>query len=468
MTESPLRHKKLDVNSAPAEVLAQVPGLDAELALRIIARRPFRQTKELLRVPGLEYPRYEQATPYLKVARPRSTPTPTSTAARPAPRPRRAAKRPVPPPADPVSMAPVQVHVHVNAGPGAEATTYRSLPGGPLPPPDVVEPVIIAEPGPAAWPGRSLAPRSSTALVPLTRQVSTALFESYAGPRVVLALFSFTLLAVALAFASGQLHWGGLAASAAPALASPAPADAQLATAVSAALAATQAAQSPTELPSPTAPAPTASPAPATAASVLPTATTTFISNSGLAGVGSLLFNETFVPAGYWSVGETDFSRIAVETGWLRVLIKSPGNIAWVVNSYSAADFYFQGLMQMSACQLGDYAGLVFRQQDDLNLYLFGLACDGRYRLVRRVNGEFQFLIDFTFTPEAATGSEAANLLAVRAEGRRISLYVNDQPVAVYNEADPTPGFFGAFAKAGATTNLQTSFDDMSAWGLSP
>jgi hypothetical protein len=451
VSDSP-RRRKLDLNTAPAEALAQVPGLDAELALRIIALRPFKHTKELLRVPGLEFAAFEQATAYVKVAR-------AASGARPRPR-----RKPEPAASAPF-VAPVQVHVHVNAAAPAETTTYRAFPAPPPSRPDeIVDPIIIAEPTPRAdFRGeRGLAPQTSRALTPLGRQVSAALFESYAGPRVVFALFSFTFLAVALALASGRLRWQAAAPPPpvpATATSAPPPTGPQLATQIVQAVSATLAA-----LPSPTSP-PTPWPT-ASAPAAIPT--TAFVSNSGLEGVGPQIFNETFIPAGYWSVGETDFSRIAVEEGWLRVLIKTPGSIAWAFNGYSTDDFYYQGLLQMGACQLGDYAGLVFRARDDDNLSLFGLSCDGRYRLVRRVNGEFQFPVDFTFTPEAATGSEAVNLLAVRAEGRKLSLYINDRLVQVVTDAEPGQGFFGAFAKAGATTNLKASFDDLSAWELAP
>lgn len=448
---APSRRAKLDVNSAPVEALAQVPGLDAELAVRLAALRPFKHTKEILRVPGLDFALFEQAAPYLKVARSRPA---TAKPDQPRRRSRPAAPAPAPAPAP----IPVQVHVHVNAASG-EATTYRTAGPAPAPPPEVVEPVIIAEPaGPRR--AQSLAPRPALAVMPVGRQVSAALFESYAGPRLVFALFSVTLAAAALAFATGQISWKAAAAPPDPA--------AQIGQAVAATLTAL-----PTELP-PTAPPapPTVTPPPtATSAPAAPTPTLAFVSSSGLEGVGEQIFNETFVPADYWSVGETDFSRIAVEEGWLRVLIKTPGSLAWAVNGYAAQNFYYQGLMQIGTCQLGDYAGLVFRATNEGNLYLFGLSCDGRYRLVRRLNGEFQVLLDFTFTSEASAGSNAVNLLAVRAAGRELRLYVNDQQVGVYTETaeiEPVQGFFGAFAKASNTADLLASFDDVSAWNLKP
>jgi len=450
VTETAPRAAKLDLNTATPAELAGLPGLTPALAEQIVAYRPFTATKELLRVPGLEFELFEQLKRRVKVGRPRA-------AAPRAPRKRQPRRAPAEAP------PPVAVHVHVNAAAPYETTTFRTTAAPPPPISEVIEPLVIAEPAPRTPFGRQLAATPTRALVPLGAQVTTALFESYAGPRVVFALFSFTLAAIALAFATGRLslRWDPAPPTSAPAViaAAATPTLEPLATQVSQAVAATLAAQ----------PSPTAPPEP-TATADLPAATptTAFISNSGLDGVGAQIFNETFIPAGYWSVGETDFSNIFVDTGTLAILVKTPGSIAWAFNGYSAEDFYFQGLLRLGACQLGDYGGLIFRGQDDNNLYLFGLSCDGRYRLVERAGGEFRFLIDFTFTPEASTGSGATNLLAVRAEGRKLSLYINDQFVNAVEDVAPSRGFFGAFAKAGTTTNLRVDLDDLSAWSLGP
>jgi hypothetical protein len=194
----------------------------------------------------------------------------------------------------------------------------------------------------------------------------------------------------------------------------------------------------------------------------------TFVSNPGLANVGDQIFNETFVPAGYWSLGENEFSNIYIADGRLTIKMKMLGAIAWAFNGYAGDNFYYQGTVQPGACQLGDYYGLVLRAQTDDNLILFGLSCDGSYRVVRRLNGEFQTLLDFVFTPEAVVGSEGTNLLAVRAEGNQLSLFINDRYLTRLDLPVVNSGFFGVFAKSATTSNLGVYFDDLSAWKLNP
>jgi hypothetical protein len=136
------------------------------------------------------------------------------------------------------------------------------------------------------------------------------------------------------------------------------------------------------------------------------------------------------------------------------------------MNGFSGENFYYQGTVRVEACQLGDYDGLAFRFKDEGNFLLFGLSCDGRYRLLERVEGEFHPIVDFTFTSAAIVGSNATNLLAVRADGTQISLYVNDQFVTQVNVSASYAGRFGVFAKSAQTSNLLTEFDELSAWTL--
>jgi hypothetical protein len=284
------------------------------------------------------------------------------------------------------------------------------------------------------------------------------LFNSYAGPRLMFALFSITLILLVVAFSTGRLTW---ASSAPP----PSPSPEMMATQISAAVAATV-----TALPAPSLPpsTPTASPVPSLTPSPTASATPNFVSSSGLIGAGTLIFNETFVPPGYWNVGENDFSNLFIADGVLSIQMKLPGAVAWAVNGFAGQDFYFQGTTRVGACRAGDYYGLVFRSQNDANLYLFGVSCDGEYRVVRRENGDFRFLVDFTFAPEIVAGSNTTNLLAVRATGGQLSFFVNDHFLTSLGDAGVSSGLFGVFAKSYETGNLHVDFDDLSAWELNP
>lgn len=450
MTSAP-RRPRLNVNTADPGELLRLPGLTEDFARDIIALRPLTHLKELLLVPGLEPEYYEQIAPYLTVAARVEDEAGVKLLPPPS---RRARRRAAMPPA-PEAFAPVveDAPVFVDAPP-----TFPPPPTEPKREPDII--IVQSRPVPA-YSVTPAAPRWPVVVAPPS--AGRALFDSYAGPRIVFALFSITMAALVIGFSTGFLNVGQpRVVTVVPASATPDILPTQVELAVAATLAAL-----PTATPLP--PTLTATLAPPSPTPMLAVTLNTPLASTGLENTGEQIFYETFIPAGYWDTGENSFSKLSItEGGYLDILMKLPGSIAWATNGFSGQDFYYQGTVRVEACQLGDYYGLLFRFRDENNFYLFGLSCDGRYRLLERVEGEFRPVVDFTFTSAALAGSNTTNLLAVRAEGAQISLYLNDQFVTQANVANTQAGRFGVFAKSAQTSNLLTEFDELSAWQLTP
>jgi type IV secretory pathway TrbD component len=223
-----------------------------------------------------------------------------------------------------------------------------------------------------------------------------------------------------------------------------------------------------TAQPTPVAPTTAAQPAPAAtaAASPLPSPTS-FVNQGPLTGASGLLFDETFKPGGYWDVGETPYAVREISDGRFSITMKTVGAISWSLNGVSGDDFYVQAATSSDGCRAGDYYGLVFRARDDSNFYLFGISCDGRYRVLCQKDGEFAPLIDFKFSPAVAVNG-GYNLLGVRAVKDQFSFYVNDDFLASTNDATFAQGRFGVFAKSFETGNLTIRFDDITAWSIKP
>jgi hypothetical protein len=230
-----------------------------------------------------------------------------------------------------------------------------------------------------------------------------------------------------------------------------------------AAVAATLTAQPIATLP-PTAAPPTASPA--AAASLVPSPTS-FMSQGALEGATGQLFDETFKPGGYWDTGETPYAVREISDGRFNLKMKTIGAISWSFNGISGDNFYVQAATISDECRAGDYYGIAFRVRDDSNFYLFGIACDGRYRVLRQKNGEFTPVIDFRFSP-AVVVNGGYNLLGVRAVNDQFSFYVNDEFLASATDNTFAQGRFGVFAKSFETANLTIHFDDITAWTIKP
>ncbi len=501
MTNSSKR-RQLNINSATVKELANASGLNATLARRIIAHRPFSKLKELLHVRGIEPEIYSRAAPRLRVG------PPVRLAKRPKPAQVRKRRTRVSPPArraPPPEAQPPAIHVEsiaaqtITSGERVERLPLQfdsrsvkptpiveSTPH-PLSAPRAAYEPIISTPPPATITNYT-APRHETqrassshrvmmeeviydpgivfveaepayesrddtqivAIGPRSVAVRPAFQIGDAGPRTVFSLMSAAVAIALLGFIAGVIAVGRLTVTASPEPALP-PVAIRVVTAAASFAAPTSNVASITAPPSP----PPSTPTP------------NFVPNSGLVGAGTQLFNETFNPAGYWNVGENDFSNIIISDYRLSIQMKRLGVIAWTTNGYVGGDFFYQGDTYVGSCQRDDYYGLVFRSRNN-DRTLFGISCGGEYRVIQQHDDQYDDLIGFTFTPTIVAGSKAANLLAVRAQKAQLRFYVNDQYVASIETADPTPGLFGAFVRASQTRNLRVDFDDLAAWQINP
>jgi competence protein ComEA len=68
----------IDLNSAPPEQLAQIPGVGPVLAMRIVAARPFSEISDLIHVQGIGEQTLFKIAPYLSLSPP-PEPAPIST-----------------------------------------------------------------------------------------------------------------------------------------------------------------------------------------------------------------------------------------------------------------------------------------------------------------------------------------------------------------------------------------------------
>jgi hypothetical protein len=187
-----------------------------------------------------------------------------------------------------------------------------------------------------------------------------------------------------------------------------------------------------------------------------------------LAGTTGVLFNETFDPkVYYWGVGVTGFSRSRITDGALEMSLKNRNAVVWLFAGVpDIQDFFAMITVTSPNCDGGDHFGLNFRAVNDGTQLLFGITCDGRYRLQERQNGAARLLVLPTPSDAVKTGPGAVNELGVRGEGKQISLYVNRQFLTRVEVTALTKGRFGAYANSAATADLTARFDNFIAWGM--
>ena len=135
-------------------------------------------------------------------------------------------------------------------------------------------------------------------------------------------------------------------------------------------------------------------------------------------------------------------------------------------------DAYIEAVVKMGACSTSDGYGLVFRVPEQVAYnqgYFFGITCDGKYSLrvwngLVGANGMTTWLQYPKLSEFIIKGKDASNTLGVMTVGDDISLYINGELVAEFEDDTYPQGFFGMFINRDNTENLTINIDRASYW----
>ena len=227
------------------------------------------------------------------------------------------------------------------------------------------------------------------------------------------------------------------------------------------------AADRPTSTPVPTVLPPTLTPVPSDTAVPSPTLGPSPTATPFTAGLGSLIFEDTFNAPGGWALGDAADTNVAINSSILFYTQKNPQTFSFRVIGKTGQDFYAEvNTALASDCRSGDRFGLMFRVQDANNYYAFQIDCDGRYRLTRYASGAANPIVDWTQSDAVKRGAKANNKLGVIARSANLTVFVNDVQLASAEDAAYGNGRFGLWMGTNITKNFTVAFDDLRAYNL--
>jgi hypothetical protein len=167
---------------------------------------------------------------------------------------------------------------------------------------------------------------------------------------------------------------------------------------------------------------------------------------------------------------ENDNTRVTQEGGHLALTgINANGWLGWSLTfSRKPADFRLEAVFTTQTCSGTDLYGVIFRAPNANAGYFYGVTCDGHYNLhVRDFENDVDtVLINSTNGTGIKTGSNQTNRLGIRAEGEKISLYVNNTLLQEINDATYSSGNLGAFVAANETTGFTVWMEEISLWNI--
>ena len=169
-----------------------------------------------------------------------------------------------------------------------------------------------------------------------------------------------------------------------------------------------------------------------------------------------------------WFTFDEENASILMRGGNLVLTAKSTDIFEiWSLSYPVLLDFYLEySVITGQECDNKDRYGMIMRAPDPEEGYLFGVSCDGAFRLRYWGAEEFTTLQEWTESEFISTGPGAFNRLGVKAVGSKLSLYVNGNLVAEVEDDRLDEGKFGAFIKGEDTPGFRVTITEVLYWDL--
>jgi hypothetical protein len=201
------------------------------------------------------------------------------------------------------------------------------------------------------------------------------------------------------------------------------------------------------------------------------TPTPTGVPGDPKTALGNPAWKETFQKASAWGLDipyDDGHTRVSITPG--KIVLKSyDGNgwHGWRMINPKIQNFYLEATIQTQTCSGADLYGLVFRANDKVQGYWFGVTCDGRYNLTSGDIYNEAELIKPKASQLIGSGSNQTNRLGVMAKDNKITLYLNGKVLEeVTNDTYPSAGTFGYFIAGFKTPGFTYESTEIAYWNL--
>ena len=180
----------------------------------------------------------------------------------------------------------------------------------------------------------------------------------------------------------------------------------------------------------------------------------------------SILFQDDFSnSASGWETGSYDTGSVGHTDGAYSVISLGDGNTMWGVANRSFDDAVIDvDTIQVSApANNNNGYGVVCREQggESANGYFLLISGDGAYSIAKAVEGDFEWLVDWTFSDAIRKGNESNHVRAV-CDGATLALFANGKSLATAEDSTYTGGdmaFAAVSLEEGEPTEI--TFDNL-------
>jgi len=177
----------------------------------------------------------------------------------------------------------------------------------------------------------------------------------------------------------------------------------------------------------------------------------------------SVLFQDDFSdPLSGWDQVDVNDGVTDYVDGVYRIFVNTTNTDVWANPGLSFNDSYVEVMATKVAGDNNNDFGLICRYQDENNFYFFIISSDGYYGIGKVVNGE-QLLIGNDSMPpsEVIRQGDESNHLRAGCVGSQLSLAVNGQMLAEYEDTDFVSGDIGLLAGSFENPGTDIHFDNL-------
>ena len=180
---------------------------------------------------------------------------------------------------------------------------------------------------------------------------------------------------------------------------------------------------------------------------------------------------------GNWKSGgvlpDSEYLRISLDKDQIYVTGKKPGFSTWFFSWPTLKDFYLELNANSGECFGKDEYGLIVRGPAHgagvSYGYIIAFSCDGYYR-VTRLDSADPFsttdLIPQRQSDRIQNGSNQQNLIGVKANGSKLTIYANGYQIAEVSDSAFLKGRYGLFVQPVDTTYYSYQPEQLSYWVL--
>ena len=180
---------------------------------------------------------------------------------------------------------------------------------------------------------------------------------------------------------------------------------------------------------------------------------------------------------GNWKSGgvlpNSDFIQIFLENDQINVTGKKPGFSTWFFSWPTLKDFYLELSANSGECSGKDEYGLIVRGPAHgagvSYGYIIAFSCDGNFRITRLNSADPFSAIDLVSQRQSEhiqTGADQQNMIGVKAEGKKLTIYANGYQIAEVSDNAFLKGRYGLFVQAVDTAYYTYQPMQLAYWAL--